>query len=415
MNVSQAYLYSFKIIRFFAPRLFKVMQMSPDVPMGTHHTCPADETVLKTMCTLVGREGTQKIRVGCCPMCGYVGYIDRPSPKWMEQYYLDHWDDAPAQNVEELIVQYRKAGGRQAGKLYELIKSIPADTTRPVLEIGCGYGKDLKGIEGLGFKKCVGIEHSTHRADVARRAFDLDILVGPFEHESVQAKLKTLAPFSIIFSNQVFEHVYDIANVIESCARLQNNGDHICIAMPNAMGEVSGITLLYIPHLHSMTPVSLENILGRYGYEIIDNSRTSPITNIVIAKKTGKRYPAKQMPAAFETMVSKFVRGLGFGKAYARSPRFVWCFRRMDYGGQEPVWSRWLFHVQWFFMTQWLWRRRYREELIAHAGQEEYQKHTAHVASIFGAAVEDGGQRFTRYEDSPLEIQFTGDISFLCK
>src|SRR3989344_6872081 len=83
---------AFKISRLLAPRYYKVLEITKEIPFDVQPNCPCDRSPLKTFCTFLGNEGRDKIRVGVCDACGYVGYIDRPAGDWIRNYYSTTWD-----------------------------------------------------------------------------------------------------------------------------------------------------------------------------------------------------------------------------------------------------------------------------------------------------------------------------------
>ena len=118
-------------------------------------------------------------------------------------------------------------------------------------DLGCGYGGQLKVLRECGFNKIIGCEASPLRAEVARRAFGLNVLDGTFGDPSVQTTLRELAPLGLIYANNVLEHVYNPAEVIRLCAGLQEEGDKLVIAVPNQIGEPTWCVLLYFLHLNA--------------------------------------------------------------------------------------------------------------------------------------------------------------------
>src|SRR4030095_16561588 len=117
-----------------------------------------------------------------------------------------------------------KTGVKSAG-------ALPVDRSRPVCEIGCGYGANLKHLANAGFARLIGTESSEHRADVVRQGFGFEALTAPFESVETQQSLQTLAPFSIIFSHHVLEHTYHPDEVIAAASRLQAPGDFLIISV----------------------------------------------------------------------------------------------------------------------------------------------------------------------------------------
>ena len=62
------------------------------IPLSEQILCPADGKTLKTLCTFVGENGTRRMRYGCCDVCGYQGYIDRPTKAWISHFYFEMWE-----------------------------------------------------------------------------------------------------------------------------------------------------------------------------------------------------------------------------------------------------------------------------------------------------------------------------------
>jgi hypothetical protein len=60
-----------------------VLDIDAAVPLTRVDRCPGDEIELRTLCTFIGRDENVIVRVGCCPACGHVSYIDRPTAAWM--------------------------------------------------------------------------------------------------------------------------------------------------------------------------------------------------------------------------------------------------------------------------------------------------------------------------------------------
>ena len=107
--------------------------------MTTVPACPADGIALRTLCTLLDRSGRRRVRLGCCPDCGHITYIDRPTKEWVDGYYLSAWDahelEARCQPAAE------KAGARLPKKRRGSRSRSRWTSIGPaVCEIGCGYG-----------------------------------------------------------------------------------------------------------------------------------------------------------------------------------------------------------------------------------------------------------------------------------
>ena len=410
----------FKLLKYFHPRFYNVLDVDASIPMDAQELCPACDIKLKTLADFFGQEGKQRMRYGVCADCGYAGYIDRPSQEWVKNYYLDTWDEAKTRNIPEEVENYRKAGQRKF-KAMSILERLSVDKNRYALEIGCGYGRTLRALQDFGFKKVVGLDNSKHRAMVASRAFGFPTVASPFEHPDAQNELKKYAPYSLIISRHVLEHTYHPAEIVKKAGALQGEGDYLVLLLPNAIGETSGSLLFYWPHLHGFTPLAVKNLLAKNGYEIVDDSMTSDIVNYVVARKTfGIRLKASGEENQYQKMLLKFTKNLGLDKEYGSDTRLLWWFRKYDFGGQVAAWSKALLWPQWLYMARYSHERKFKDVLVSFSGAEKYQKHCHHVGGIAGAAVESLKGRFTfpdgePPEGSPIEIQFAGNIKLLQK
>jgi len=243
MNSQNANLFSFRVSNIFIPRFLNILEVTPDFPLTEQVSCPADETVLKTLCTLIGNGGAPRIRIGCCPTCGYVGYIDRPAEDWIKSYYSDTWDHADKKNIEAEAAQQKARPGKleRLGMTAEQFEQLGVDKNCFILEIGSGIDRIPKGLQQIGYTKIVAVDNSKHRAQISSKAFGIKVLPYPFEHTEAQAQLKKFSPFSLIFSSHVLEHTHNPALIIRLCASLQKEGDYLIFTLPNMVKETVGI------------------------------------------------------------------------------------------------------------------------------------------------------------------------------
>jgi 2-polyprenyl-3-methyl-5-hydroxy-6-metoxy-1,4-benzoquinol methylase len=382
----------FTIERFLDLQQWKPLPFDDSVPVTEVPACPGDGIPLRTLCTLIERSGRRRVRIGCCPECGHVTYIDRPTKAWIDEYYRATWDaddlDARVNRKEEKLAS--KLAKEKTG--VKIALELEVDRTRPVCEIGCGYGGSLKRLSEAGFTRLVGTESSEHRASVVRRVFGFDVFTAPFESESTQTALAAQAPFSIIYSHHVLEHTYHPDSVIGAASRLQKPGDYLIISVPHHPHEPSMGVLLFLPHLHSFSRASLERVAGRFGYALCDDSRTHPKNlNLAFRKTDGPVTPARA-ERPFADAVEKYVRVLQLGRRRFY-PRRLWWNRRADQAGQ--VWM----------LGDGALEARHWARLAQRNGYEHHRS----------MKVSDLGPRLTDVEESPLEIQYRSSLALLYK
>ncbi len=266
----------------------RVFDFGRDIFLDQQLHCPACQNDLTVGGILVGEQSDEKIRYGVCSRCGYMGYIDRPTKKWMIDFYSTDWDQAFPRTVEQI-----KNGTILPGKGIKperyisasLLQKIQPDRNKPFLEIGSGYGEVLKYFKEQGFKTVVGVENSQHRAEMVNRALGFTIFHGGFEEDNIQEKLAKFKPIGLVFSNHVLEHTYHPEDIIKKISFFQDIGDYLILSLPNAVGEHINYSFLYLVHLHSFTKESLEILLNRHGYEIVADNSPDEFSIAIAARK----------------------------------------------------------------------------------------------------------------------------------
>lgn len=290
-----------------------LLTLDGKIPLDQWLNCPACEAGLKPVCRLV--DGfRQEIRFGLCENCGYMGYMDRPTKAWMIDFYSRGWDKSFPRTIAEI-----KKGTVLPGKgvkpsrylAASLIEKIKPDKKRPVCELGSGYGEVLKYFRDSGFENVIGVENSKHRAELVREALGFNILHGGLEDEKIQEYLSKQKPIGLFFSHHVLEHVYNPADTLKKISFLQNKGDYLILALPNAEGEHINLSLLYLLHLHSFTKESLEMLLNKNGYEVIVDNSPDDSNTIIAARKTQSPRPRfKTRGDYFDSVLKRIRKGL---------------------------------------------------------------------------------------------------------
>lgn len=234
------------------------------MPLVRQECCPCGGA-LQVACALVGIE---RIDVGACKDCGYLGYIDRPDKQWFEDFYRDDWDQEAMQDKQAKIDRLNTESYRITPAAIMALRALPS-ANDTILEVGCGYGLSLINLFHAEYKSLVGIEPSRHRVEIAKAAFGLDVRHCEFEDVNER--------FSFIFNHHVLEHCYEPERFIAHAAAIQKDGDRLAIAVPAQEFEPTMGVLLFLPHLHSFTPLTIGRMLVQHGYTVesaIYNVRT---------------------------------------------------------------------------------------------------------------------------------------------
>jgi len=269
------------------------------VPMERHEQCDACKTKLSVLCTFISRKDKTRMRMGVCKTCGYVGYMDRPSKKWVDHFYTEEWDNAKLKNVDEDAPKIKfglTKEQRDSVHLAEVL-NMPKGI---VCDIGCGNGAALEEFSRMGFKTLLGVESSRYRAELAHARFGYHVSIGNFEDKVVVDELSRYKPIDVAYSSHVMEHVYEPNEFLSVAAKLQHDGGYIILAMPDVEHEPCITTLFWLPHLHAYSRQALEKLLNAHGYEVVaDNFSYNRL--MMAARKTANpiaRYHLEHDPVA---------------------------------------------------------------------------------------------------------------------
>lgn len=167
-----------------------------------------------------------------------------------------------------------------------------------VIEVGTGAGHFLLPFIKAGYR-ARGFEPSPDSAARAR-AGGVEI-VGDFATEDDRTR-EALATADMVVSNHSLEHHYDPNRLLSLCARYMKPGAVLGITVPNAETEFLLMTHLFVLHLDSYTPVSLERMLNKHGFRVIDREIGGQLRFVAV------RDPALPAPVALSSHDAQEVR-----------------------------------------------------------------------------------------------------------
>ncbi|MBI2055926.1 MAG: methyltransferase domain-containing protein [Candidatus Sungbacteria bacterium] len=405
--------YSFAIKKFRELHNWKILRITKDVSLVEILDCPSKCGDFRTLAVLTGNHGARFLRVGCCGACGYVGYKDKPTKEWITKFYASTWDgskkDVKGQEryVAELMAEKRKkymSDSKEFVRVRMVIERFAPylDKEKPICDIGSGFGLQLDHFKRLGFKQVFGMEASPHRAEVARRAFGLQVQNGVFEGEEVQNSLGAHGPFGLIYSNNVIEHTYAPEEILALSAALQREGDYFIASLPRFRGDPSLSTLLFFPHLNSFTQFAFQKLLLAHGYKMKDELSTSHEI-CVLAQKTE--------PAMLSSGRDFFAEALAKYERFFKFNRFkktsvFWCARDTDVSGTLPYFG----DNKFTRVGELVWAKMLRRQFAGDPPLVNGIPDLPIAGGMISFVVGPVEKRFTDAQSSPIEIQFEDDI-----
>lgn len=238
--------------------------------------CDAD---LSTIIRVTDKKNTSAVDLGCCPLCGFVTYRDRPRHKWIVDFYKTTW------NMSEYGTNLINSKSTST-KLTKILNMLELSKEKLICEIGTGRGGNFIALNNNGYGNLVGVENSVHRAKALSSALpNVSVYTGGFEEELVQKNLQAHGKYDVIYTAHVLEHVCDPREIVRLCSNLQDKGAYLIISVPNFIKESTIGIGLFLPHLHSFTSNSLRQLLLKNDYSIVDDSFTSEFELTIVAKK----------------------------------------------------------------------------------------------------------------------------------
>ena len=243
--------------------------------------CPCCGEELIELMTTTWAESTIRFIVGVCDNCGYIGYMTQPKSEWFTSYYENSWDQAGRSNIDKP----KMSPPKDEGLIYFKRHPELFNFKKPLCEIGCGYGRALNYLSQLGFEKVVGVEPSIHRSNEAGAKNQLDIIGGGFDDTHTQNLLKEMGAIGTFYSHHVVEHTREPDKIIRIASKLQEPGGKLVLSVPNVVQEPTLNLMFFIPHLHAFSSNSLDFLLNRNGYKIIDRSVSNNFNLNILAEK----------------------------------------------------------------------------------------------------------------------------------
>jgi len=190
----------------------------------THRYGPIEtEAVSCNLCgsdahDLLGREHEFEIRR--CRSCRLVYVSPQPTAESLPAFYEGMYED-----TSEEEVRARNLGGVERHLRRICLKRKPVGGT--LCDIGCGFGRFLKGMEGTPFEL-----HGVELSDAARKHAHEQISQATFSSGTAETAAFDGASFDVITLIAVYEHVKDPRRVMANLYRWLKPGGLLIIQVP---------------------------------------------------------------------------------------------------------------------------------------------------------------------------------------
>lgn len=155
-----------------------------------------------------------------------------PFSGWVSKAYLSNRFGYPFPShwlTNKLAAGLTKILPRTRANLNHRVGHLPFEAGGQLLEIGCGNGEFIQGMQNLGWR-VTGVEMDEHAAAVAKGR-GLNVFCGRIENVSLPENT-----YSAIVMNHVIEHVTEPANTLSRCCDLLRPGGELILTTPNPSG-----------------------------------------------------------------------------------------------------------------------------------------------------------------------------------
>jgi 2-polyprenyl-3-methyl-5-hydroxy-6-metoxy-1,4-benzoquinol methylase len=240
--------------------------------------------------SVCNRHGEVILKKSFCMRCGHMSYKRAPDEAWFSRYYSQVWRQSTTKKTS------------RASDVDKILKGHLVDKSVNILEFGCGYGSALANLQESGYLNCHGIEPSGTSAEYSQSR-GLDVIQG----QANECHSHPNAPFDVIFSRHVLEHVIDLEDTLNSIKEAVKPGGLVYLSVPNIEFEDVVSAAHYIPHYRQFSALSLACLLDKSGFSIIESDQSTR-TLFIVAKK-GKTNPAL-LADEFETINQNVMVGM---------------------------------------------------------------------------------------------------------
>ena len=259
-------------------------------------------------------QGEPVLEKSICAECAYIHFTRVPGEQWFQNFYQNRWDASRA------FPKTYHPNSRQYRRNLELFRDYAIGPTAKIFDFGAGYGQFLTKCQTQGYRNLFGVEASERRARHCQKKLGLNVVICNGETLAEHPEVAAAAPFDVVHSHHVFEHVTDISACLDNVYQ---------ILKPN------GLFMLHIPHFtddhfieiaHSLVHVrqftlrSVSLLLAKHGFQLdqIDDGIS------VVAIKDGSGKTKKIDRPAPREFVTKLNRNFAVDWESAANGRHIW-------------------------------------------------------------------------------------------
>lgn len=197
--------------------------------------------------------------VVACRACGFAFASDIPGQSALDQFYQA--------SGHHLHAELPPGLQRIHADFFQFVhQHAPLASDVPVLDIGSGMGHFLRHFQRAGFQRLLGMEPSAAAAELARKAYGLEIRTATIDAFAASEG------FGLVSLCGVLEHIADLRRSMAKIAALVQDGGYLFIAVPDAATFGQAVPAepfleFALEHINFFGAASLDNLLRASGFE----------------------------------------------------------------------------------------------------------------------------------------------------
>lgn len=211
-----------------------------------------------------------------CMACGFFFVSPRPHPVELERFYSE--DYFGSEHGGHGFADYFQKSHARTGEGWLIGRQLRRQKPYGrVLDLGCGAGDFLRGVERTSGWEAFGTDLSSYAIGIARRESaagnsDLHLFCGELAAAQLPPEY-----FDAVFVRNVLEHVREPAGLLDEVWRILRPGGRLWLLVPNAHTELAPFAAANRrgqhgensqAHLNFFTPVCFRGWLRRCGFEV---------------------------------------------------------------------------------------------------------------------------------------------------
>lgn len=236
--------------------------LSPADTQPRPTACPACGGGMVPFTRTSSADGEPVLEKSICSQCAYIHFTRMPDRQWFHDFYRSKWD---AGRVTPKT--YRPGSGAYSRNL-KLLRDYGVPPTAKILDFGAGYGQFLTACQSQGYRYLFGVEASERRARHCRSQLGLNVAFCDGEVVAQHPEVAAAAPFDVVHSHNVFEHVADISACLDNVRQILKPDGLFMLHIPHFRGDHFIEIAHALVHVRQFTLRSVSFILAKHGFQI---------------------------------------------------------------------------------------------------------------------------------------------------